>query len=301
MDEIDYAQLHLHSRFSVNSLSGEGVIHGYIWPLERLVVKELMLKPEKISRISRRMGISYVAITDHNIAQEYEDDVIIRSEEWGQRKGHANFIGINRTIFPECGYFKKKEPEEKMDFFRAVKIAKEMGAFTVINHPFKRDCWLWGDESFKMVDAIEVWNGKWNEENKKALELWQGLLLQNIRILPMAGSDFHIPYLNKMNENLIVTEKTSDKNDFLNSLRNGKYSITRDTKSPYIFLYEDLDYVIGKKIPGIEMRIFTPSIIKKLKDPPANGNLGYLNDEFVRVELWMDDNPLSISTPVFKK
>ncbi|MGC9204632.1 MAG: CehA/McbA family metallohydrolase [Thermoplasmata archaeon] len=302
MDDVIYSQLHAHSRYSVNRFSGEGAIHRYVWPLERQVVKYLMLKPEKISRMARVLGLSYVAITDHNTLPGYEDDRIIRSEEWGQRKGHANFINLKSAIPPECGYFRGIEPDEKIDFYVALNRARENGAMVVINHPFKRDSWLWGNDTYSLVDALEIWNGPWNSENEMALKLWNGLLEEGVKILPMAGSDFHTGLLDRLDMNLIVTEKSDDKHEFLKNLRASRYSITRDLNSPYIFLHDDLEYSIGRCTNGTEMRIITYKKNEKIRDPPCRGNLNNISPEvFLRLELWREGEPLSFSVPIFFK
>lgn len=301
MDDVQYSQIHVHSKYSVNDLSGEGVIHRYIWPIERIMVKRLMLHPEKISRLSREMGISYVAITDHNTVPPYEDDRIIVSEEWGQRRGHASFIGVNRAVPPDCGYFSGIEPENPMDFYSAVRSAREMNAFVVINHPFKRDAWRWGDESYSLADAIEIWNGKWNSENARALLMMDKILGNGIRILPAAGNDFHTYIFDRLNENLIVTEDARDKYDFIYMMKNGDYSIVRDKGAPYIFINRDLEYRIGKYREGIQLRVITKENVNVLKNPAPRGRVEIQVGNFVRLELWNDSGPLSFSTPSFFK
>ena len=83
-----FAQIHAHSRYSVNDMSGEGVMHRYVWPLERQIIKYLMLTPEKIAIESKKLGLSFVAITDHNTIPEIPEnfeEFLIPGEEWGQK------------------------------------------------------------------------------------------------------------------------------------------------------------------------------------------------------------------------
>lgn len=302
MKNIVYAQLHAHSRYSVNRLSGEGAIHRYIWPVERQVIKFLMLSPERIAMEAKKAGLSYVAITDHNTVPEIPDlfrDMLIQGEEWGQKKGHANFLNLNETIEPECGFFRGKEPLKPKNFADAIRIARERGSFAVINHPFKRDAWLWGNESYGLVDAIEIWNGPWNEENRKALNLWQDLLERGTKIFGITGNDFHVKRLYNLSENLVTMKNIQNKNEFLNSLKKGNYSMVKNKKSPIIFLSNDLQYTIENYSSDIEMRIFSFRTSEKLL-AEKNGSLDlkkYKN--FVRIELWKNNEPLSFSNPIF--
>ncbi|PYB68419.1 hypothetical protein DMB44_03500 [Thermoplasma sp. Kam2015] len=67
---LTYVQMHVHSKFSINPLSGEGAFHPFLWPLERLVMKKAMLTPRQIVHLAMRDGIDIVDITDHNTVQE---------------------------------------------------------------------------------------------------------------------------------------------------------------------------------------------------------------------------------------
>ncbi|MEM4170320.1 MAG: hypothetical protein QW037_01365, partial [Thermoplasmata archaeon] len=299
MNEIVYAQLHAHSRYSINNLSGEGVIHKYVWPIERQIIKNIMLKAEKIEKIAKSLGLSYVALTEHNTVPDYESDVIIKSEEWGQKKGHSSFINIKETINPECEYFKNFVPNPKLNFTEAAKKAKENGAFIIINHPFKKDLWKWGEESYEFVDAIEIWNGPWNNENEKAYHFWKKLIENKKRILPVAGNDFHIPYINKLNENLIVSPRTNSKEEFIKILKKGAYSITKNTFTPAVFINEDLEFEIINCKGEFIIKMVSNVIEKKISKNICKGNVDIEIKDFVYIELWKDNMPLSFSSPIF--
>ncbi len=68
-----YAQIHAHSKFSVNPLSVEGVIHRYVWPIEKLIIKNLILLPERIYKKAKKLGLRFVCITDHNTVPNITD------------------------------------------------------------------------------------------------------------------------------------------------------------------------------------------------------------------------------------
>jgi predicted metal-dependent phosphoesterase TrpH len=301
MSEPVYFQMHCHSRNSVNRLSGEGVFHRHIWPLERVIVRRLMNTTDKLIKLASYSGVDLIAITDHNTVTQSKNERIIQGEEWGQRKGHANFINIMESIDPEAGFFRNKNPEHPKSFTEAANDARQQGGFVSINHPFKSDKWLWGRESLNLADAIEIWNGTWNEENEKALNLWQDLLASGMRIFATGGSDFHVKFRDKIYSPLVAFENVnSSKESILSSLSKGRFSVVKDPMSPLVFLREDMSYAIFN--PNEKMEMITISRDQRWinRSPPPTGYVKEKNLEgFVRVELWDSGSPLSFSNPVF--
>ncbi len=300
--KVTYLQAHCHSRYSINRLSGEGVFNKIIWPIERQFLRILMSSPEHLKKLAEKNGIRFVAVTDHNtlppIAEE--DDTLIASEEWGQTKGHANFISLGKPIDPECGFFKNKAPENPKNFFEATSDAKKQGAFVSINHPFKRDAWLWGDESYNLANALEIWNGEWNEENLRALRLWQELLVKGSRIWCFSGNDFHVNHLYKINSQVIALMSATNKISLLENLKDGRFSIARDVHSPVVFLLDNLYYKIENYTDNLNLR--TVSATRSLEESNPN-NEGRIetrpDDKFIRLELWKENLPLSFTNPIF--
>ena len=54
--------------------------------------------------------------------------------------------------------------------------------------PLPGSAWEFG---FADVDALEVWNGRWNVDDELSLRIWQRLLRQGRRIVAVGGSDSH--------------------------------------------------------------------------------------------------------------
>ena len=308
MAEIVYAQMHAHSKQSVNDLSGEGAFHKFIWPVERAIMRVVMLSPGKIAQRAGDQGIGYVAITDHNTVPEFNlgseyANRLIMGEEWGQHKGHANFVHLKQPVDPEAGYYASKNPKEPREFLTAARLAKDQGAFVSINHPFKRDFWNWGDDSYRAANAIEIWNGPWNEENMKALSKWQLLLESGLKIFAMAGNDFHVRKLFNLNRQLTAFQGIRNQDGLMKALHAGKYSLTLDTVSPVIFLGrrgEALTFHIHNYRPHLELVAYSMRRHVRIDQPEAKGKLA-LNEfeSFVRLELWQDGHPMSFSNPVF--
>ncbi len=308
MNDVVYAQMHSHSKQSVNSLSGEGVFHRGIWPLERAIMKGIMLTPEELHRESFHHGVRVVAITDHNTVpvlrqSSDRDGFILRGEEWGQKRGHSNFVNLNRSIDPEAGYYKKNDPGNPVSFAEAAEEARKSGAFITVNHPYKRDSWNWGEDSYRWADAIEIWNGPWNEENAKAMEKWQNLLESGLRIKCMAGSDFHVRRLFHIDRQLIAMRNVTGPDDFMEKLRSGSYSLARDTSSPVVFLEKTnggVRFRIHQPRGNIQLVTFSGHRKNSLDAPSVEGILPTESSApFVRAELWEGRSPLSFSNPVF--
>ncbi len=301
-EEIVYAQLHCHSRQSINPLSGEGAFHRFLWPLERQIMRLIMMTPNGLLRLARKEGVDFIAITDHNTVPTINDKSgsTITAEEWGQRKGHCNFIDLKESIDPECGYFKSRAPDEPRDFRSAAAEARKQGAFVSINHPFKSDSWEWGKESYALADAMEVWNGPWCEENQKALDQWQQLLLGGRRILCMAGNDFHVNRLFSIGSQVAAYRGVASKSELMKRLKSGDYSLARNTKSPIVFPGKGFSYRIEKYREPLELRIVSSNRVDSLSNPGEDGPIDRdALQGFVRFELWNGDGPLSFSNPVF--
>jgi hypothetical protein len=265
-------------------------------------MKLAMKNPKGLMKLAARKGVDYVAITDHNripiIAKDSE--FIITGEEWGQSRGHCNFIDLKESIDPECGYFKSIRPANPKDFPAASLEARKQGAFVSINHPFKRDSWEWGMESYALSDAVVIWNGKWDDANDKALELWQNLLVSGLRIWCMAGNDFHVNHLSHIDSQVLAFKDVSSKSSLIAKLKRGEYSLVRDTRSPVVFLEDNLHYRIEKYFEPLELRFVSSHISGTINNPGSEGFLDRSKlRHFVRLELWEGNDPLSFSNPVF--
>ncbi len=308
MSEIVYAQMHSHSKQSVNRLSGEGVFHKFFWPAERFVMKSIMLSPDDLSAEAWKHGISYIAVTDHNTIPSVRPElkrntVIITGEEWGQKNGHANFYFMKKAIDPECGYFNNSQPESPKEFSVAAESARAQGAFISVNHPFKSDRWLWGDSSYGLADAVEIWNGRWNSENEQALSKWQQLLESGSRLLAMAGNDFHVRHLFSIDSQILAFSNIKGEEDLHRNLRAGNYSLAGNTLSPVLFLNREngsMNYLIHKHTNGLRLKVITDTSTDEIDDPGANGILkSDKGSKFIRAELWLDGMPQSFTNPSF--
>ena len=261
-----------------------------------------MLSTRKMSKYAARSGVSFVSVTDHNtLTDTSRHSNLIPGEEWGQRKGHANFVSISSDIDPEEGYYNGKEPVEPHDFNSAAADARSQGAFITINHPFKADSWKW-TESLELVDGLEIWNGKWGPENEMALDYWQDLLGEGKRILPVAGADFHVKVLFNIASPVMVIRGRPSAQETMRLIRGGNYAISLSPGSPAIFLESDggIKFHVENYLSGLQLRVRKKNTRQIVENCPETGILEFdPGEEFIRAELWKNEMPLSFSVPVF--
>ncbi len=146
----------------------------------------------EVLNISRRKGLSGVAITDHNriegalkLKEKAPDDfVIIVGEEIGTSEGEITGLFLKEWVPP--GF----SPEETIEKIRS------QGGLVCITHPF---CRLRRSRLnvetlrrvIERVDIIEIFNSRniFHADNNKAY-----IFAKDYKKLMIVGSDAHIPY-----------------------------------------------------------------------------------------------------------
>jgi hypothetical protein len=103
---------------------------------------------------ARQANLSFVAITDHNVATKVQDVVqdppdmpIIPGEELSTSAGHFVALGI------PPGWSRPSGPDDQM----LLAAAHAQGAFTILAHPFHPRM-PWTDWKTSDFDGIEIWN-----------------------------------------------------------------------------------------------------------------------------------------------
>jgi hypothetical protein len=109
--------------------------------------------PDQVVEAARAANLSFVTITDHNIAfhrgmlkQQPTDVIVIGGEEVSTSEGHLLLLGVQPG-------WRDAKPHPAEDFMQA---AGKLGAIRIIAHPFGAPRWKhWDTNSF---EGIEVWN-----------------------------------------------------------------------------------------------------------------------------------------------
>ena len=147
------------------------------------------LKPETILKLAKKLGLNGIAITDHN-----EIKGALEVKKLNKDKNFEVIVG--EEISTNCGdvlvYYLDKKIEE-IDFFAAVRQARNQDALVILPHPFRTT--LVSNHKFqlpleqvkKKIDAIECFNARTLPgDNKKA-----NAAAERLGIAKTAGSDSH--------------------------------------------------------------------------------------------------------------
>jgi predicted metal-dependent phosphoesterase TrpH len=160
MDDL-VADFHIHSRYSHDSL----------------------MVPESIVRRAKKVGLSSVAITDHNTIQGG-----IRALEMGKQTGIEIIVGAEvKTDRGDIIGLCLNQEIRSAEWRSVVDEIRSQGGIVVLPHPY-RDHEL-PEEIAGTVDFIEVWNSRCTkEENYNA-----AILADRLGKKVMFGSDAHCP------------------------------------------------------------------------------------------------------------
>jgi hypothetical protein len=150
-----------------------------------------VLSLEELAQHSRRNGLDYLAITDHNqmvstdTLQQHSGLTLIPGIEWTHYQGHANFLGVDK---PYDEPFLANTIDEVQQRFAS---ARSRAALITINHPCDPVCPFLFDMNSLPFDCLEIWNGPMRGSNLQAIGLWQNMLMAGKKVPVCAGSDYH--------------------------------------------------------------------------------------------------------------
>ena len=267
---------------------------------------------DDVLRLSEAAGLDFVALTDHNtgsqnLAYPRERNLIcIPGMELTTYRGHCSLLGVAEPV----GDFRVST---KDDLHERLREARQRGANTGINHPFK-DCdtpgcrWHWGwDVAY---DWVEIWNGPWRQCNFDALDWWQGHLAEGKRVVAISGSDTHRP--NEPRQHGLPTNwvwsRSRSVGAILEAIVQGHLYISYSPEGPAVDLRcggymmgdevevpasEDLKLSVRRHTAGDIVRIITEKGVEQEIQVPAADTGGSLtltlpveSRRFYRVEIW---------------
>jgi hypothetical protein len=150
--------------------------------------------PDELVSDAQAAGLDFIVSTEHNTNAANRvwptcrtgSLLVIPGEEVTTRHGHWLAIGL-----PAHGWFDWRYGPRDGVFPRFAAEARESGGLVVAAHPavpVPGSAWEFG---FHDVEAVEVWNGRWNLDDELSLRIWQRLLRQGRHIVAAGGSDSH--------------------------------------------------------------------------------------------------------------
>jgi hypothetical protein len=150
--------------------------------------------PDEMAAAARASGLDFVVSTEHNTNSANRawtttrtgGLLVIPGEEVTTRHGHWLAVGLSPGAWVDWRY----GPSDGV-FPRFAAEVRDAGGLVVAAHPsvpLPGAGWEFG---FEHVDALEVWNGRWNLDDELSLRIWQRLLRQGRRVVAVGGSDSH--------------------------------------------------------------------------------------------------------------
>lgn len=188
--------------------------------------------PEEIVDYAQRRELDFFFSTDHNTqssnliwgAVQPPGMLIGRGEEVTTRHGHWNAFGLNWWQWSDFRYHPGDEPGLE----EAKRQVREAGGLVSINHPFALCGACNWTFSYDDWDAIEVWNGPWDQTDELAVSKWQQMLSDGYYITAIGGSDAHRDPDVVGLPTTVVRARTLATADILDGLRRRRAYLVRD-------------------------------------------------------------------------
>ena len=150
--------------------------------------------PGELVSDSQAGGLDFIVSTEHNTNAANRvwpmcrtgSLLVIPGEEVTTRHGHWLAVGLSARAWVDWRY----GPRDRV-FPRFAAEVREAGGLVIAAHPavpLPGSAWEFG---FADVEALEVWNGRWNVDDELSLRIWQRLLRQGRRVAAVGGSDSH--------------------------------------------------------------------------------------------------------------
>jgi hypothetical protein len=150
--------------------------------------------PGELVSAAHAGGLDFIVSTEHNTNSATRawprcrtgSLLVIPGVEATTRHGHWLAVGL-----PPGGWVDWRYGPRDGVFPRFATEVRQAGGLVVAAHPaapLPGSAWEFG---FADVDALEVWNGRWNVDDEVSLRIWQRLLRQGRRVVAVGGSDSH--------------------------------------------------------------------------------------------------------------
>jgi predicted metal-dependent phosphoesterase TrpH len=286
--------------------------------------------PADIVRFAQEANLEFMVSSEHNTnganmfygAIAPADLLVIKGIEVTTRNGHWQAIGIGENDWVEFRYHPGDVPG--LDDAKR-QVQKKRGGVVSINHPYifvncDRCNWTFPDWDF---DAIEVWNGYWDETDQMAVDKWQELMVEGKMLCAMGGSDFHNPPVMVGTPTTIIKSDAQTENAVVDGIKRRRvivvygpaYDLTMCVRAGNNPCVEVGDQVVGEGKLQLElgttgMNGSTASVwtekgkIHELDVKERNETLTYDLPEghkWVRVEVRNATNMLGLTNVVFLK
>ncbi|MDX1934058.1 MAG: CehA/McbA family metallohydrolase [Capsulimonadales bacterium] len=206
---------------------------------------------------SESKGFDFLAVTDHNspathyhfaaVGRAHPNHLLLMGNEFTSPGGHANILNQKPGHFFD---FRFDPGEGRLP--AVIEEAHRQQALFMVNHPFApcTSCpWIYPTSEWDRADAIEVWNGPWTPDDRRAVDLWDRLLKQGRRLHAFGGTDYHrgedamIPAVRVFAANL-------SRKAVMEGLTKGRVTLSETPQGPTLSLTD----ARGTALPGATLR-----------------------------------------------
>lgn len=241
--------------------------------------------PELISS-ARSSGLDFIFITDHNTSSHHEEidrlskglkqPLVMRGEEITTYGGHTNAWGLPSGTWIDF----RSRPGDISRMSRIVAEAHRAGALISINHPFALcgGCSWTYPGAVKDFDAIEIWNGSWDQQDEMALKMWDEILQSGRPMTAVASSDSHrsVNPIGQPTTNVVATALSQPL--LLEAIRQGHVYLT-DKAGPLVTF--SAESTRGKAGIGDEVHLSAPETMRFLiatEAMPSNATVSLISN-----------------------
>jgi hypothetical protein len=186
--------------------------------------------PGEMVTAAQASGLNFIVSTDHNTnsanrvwpACRTGALLVIPGEEVTTRHGHWLAVGLSPHAWVDWRY----APRDGV-FPRFAAEVRGAGGLVVAAHPavpLPGSLWEFG---FADVDALEIWNGRWNLDDEVSLRIWQRLLCEGRRVVAVGGSDSHTQHQPVGSPQTVVHARELSVPGLVDGLRRGRSYIAR--------------------------------------------------------------------------
>lgn len=189
----------------------------------------------ELIKMSKKAGLDYLIITDHDVNCEPFPEVdgltLIYGTELSEKGGHTNIWGVRNAVDDfDCKDYEK--------WIETVEEARRRGALICMNHPLCSKCtWRW-EKDLSKVDVLEVWNSPMHYDNILCTKWWHEQMALGQKTPVVGGSDYHRDYFFKMLTWPVtyVYAKSSSPEDILEGIAAGRTTICRGVGKTFVEL-----------------------------------------------------------------
>jgi PHP domain len=262
---------------------------------------------EELVSSAQSVGLDFIVITDHNTASHHSEidrlskglrqPLVLRGEEITTYGGHTNALGLPSGSWIDF----RSRPGDTARILSIAAQVHRTGALISINHPFALcgGCAWSYDGAARDFDAIEVWNGKWDQTDEQAVTMWDKLLQSGRQITAIASSDSHRATNPIGQPTTNVGAVKLSQSELLDAIRRGRVYLSSEVVKPVVnFEAETPNKGRSRWIIGDEVHLATPEIIRffiATEGVPPDATISLIsNGQVIRHVLAKTDGPIEI-------